>query len=187
MASPVLLNNVDHRDVRVRTGHSAEFGDATNMVRVFATEYEELQREYPILIRRDDEGRFHTAALLGLDPDENLFLGADGWMKIDGEGFKAFKGDKDELIMEGKKDPGADTPPHMANFLAACRSRNYKDLHADVAIGVMSADLCHLANASYRAGRKLTVDAAKGRFTGDGAAEGNQYLTRPKYRAPYAV
>jgi len=79
MASPVLLNNVDHRDVRVRTGHSAEFGDATNMVRVFATEYEELQREYPILIRRDDEGRFHTAALLGLDPDENLFLGAEGW------------------------------------------------------------------------------------------------------------
>jgi len=75
----------------------------------------------------------------------------------------------------------------MANFLAACRSRNHKDLHADVAIGVMSADLCHLANASYRAGRKLTVDAAKGRFTGDGAAEGNQYLTRPKYRAPYAV
>jgi hypothetical protein len=75
----------------------------------------------------------------------------------------------------------------MANFLAACRSRNYKDLHADVAIGVMSADLCHLANASYRAGRKLNVDAAKGRFTGDGAAEGNQYLTRPKYRAPYAV
>ena len=51
----------------------------------------------------------------------------------------------------------------------------------------MSADLCHLANASYRAGRKLAVDAAKGRFTGDSAAEGNQYLTRPKYRAPYAV
>ena len=35
---------------------------------------------------------------------------------------------------------------HMENFLAACRSRNYKDLHADVQIGVLSADLCHLAN-----------------------------------------
>jgi hypothetical protein len=51
----------------------------------------------------------------------------------------------------------------------------------------MSADLCHLANASYRAGRKLAVDAAKGRFTGPGAEEGNQYLTRAKYRAPYVV
>lgn len=79
MASPVLLNNVDHADVRVRTGHSAEFGDATNMIRVFPTEYEELQREYPILFRRDAEGRFHAVVLLGLDTDENLFLGAQGW------------------------------------------------------------------------------------------------------------
>jgi hypothetical protein len=75
----------------------------------------------------------------------------------------------------------------MENFLAACRSRNYKDLHADVAIGVMSADLCHLANASYRSGRKLAVDPVRGRFTGAGADEGNAFLTRPKYRAPYVV
>jgi hypothetical protein len=51
----------------------------------------------------------------------------------------------------------------------------------------MSADLCHLANASYRVGRKLAVDAAKGRFTGEGASDANQLLTRPKYRAPYVV
>src|ERR1700742_718640 len=79
MAGPVLLNKVDHRDVRRRTGHSAAYGDATNMVRVFATEYEELQREYPILLRRDAEGQLHAAALLGLDPDENLFLSERGW------------------------------------------------------------------------------------------------------------
>ena len=79
MASPVLLNNVDHANLRVRTGHSAAFGDAVNMVRVFATEYEELQREYPILLRRDEAGQLHAAALLGLDPDENLFLSARGW------------------------------------------------------------------------------------------------------------
>ena len=117
----------------------------------------------------------------------NLFYGSDGWMSVDSEGFKVFKGDKEDLLMNVKKDPGDDTPPHMANFLAACRSRKFSDLHADVAIGVMSADLCHLANASYRAGRKLNVDAAQGSFTGEGAAEGNQYLTRPTYRAPYAV
>jgi hypothetical protein len=79
MASPVLLNNVDHANLRVRTGHSAAFGDAVNMVRVFATEYEELQREYPILLRRDEAGQLHAAVLLGLDPDENLFLSARGW------------------------------------------------------------------------------------------------------------
>jgi len=79
MASPVLLNNVEHRDLRVRTGHGTEYGDAVNMVRVFATEYEELQREYPILLRHHPEIGFHAVALLGLDPDENLFLGSSGW------------------------------------------------------------------------------------------------------------
>ena len=74
----------------------------------------------------------------------NLFCGADGWMVVDGTGFKVYKGDEEDLAMEVKKEAGADTPPHMANFLAACRSRNYRDLHADVAIGVMSADLRHL-------------------------------------------
>jgi predicted dehydrogenase len=118
----------------------------------------------------------------------NLFFGENGWMEMDSTGFKVYKGEKDELAMDERAEKGSgDTAPHMANFLAACRSRNYKDLHADVAIGVMSADLCHLANASYRSGRKLAVDAAKGRFTGPGAEEGNQYLTRPKYRAPYVV
>ena len=117
----------------------------------------------------------------------NLFYGADGWMMVDSTGYKVYKGDKEDLVMDVKKDPGGDTPPHMANFLAACSSRNYQDLHADVAIGVMSADLCHLANASYRSGQKLTIDAATGRCTGEGAAVGNQYLTRPVYRAPYVV
>lgn len=79
MATPVLLNNVDHRDVRVRTGHSTEYGDAINQIRIFPTEYEDVQREYPIVIRKDDDGRFQAFALLGLDRDENLFLGADGW------------------------------------------------------------------------------------------------------------
>lgn len=79
MSGPVLLNNVDHGDVRVRTGHGAEFGDAINIVRVFAPEFEELQREYPILLRRKAGEPLHAVALLGLDRDENLFLGDGEW------------------------------------------------------------------------------------------------------------
>src|SRR5215475_11882455 len=112
----------------------------------------------------------------------NLFQGSDGWMAIDSNGFQIYKGEKNELTMDVKKEPGSDTGPHMTNFLAACRSRRYQDLHADVALGVMSADLCHLANASYRAGKRLAVDPAKGRFIGDDAA--NAFLTR-QYRKPY--
>ncbi|WP_114953795.1 SapC family protein [Sphingosinicella terrae] len=79
MSRPELLNNVDHADLRVIIRHAAEFGDAVNQVLVFPTEYEELQREYPIFFRRDEQGEFRSMVLLGLDRDENLFLGPSGW------------------------------------------------------------------------------------------------------------
>ncbi len=75
----VLLNNVDHQDLTVATGHGPEFGDAVNQVLVFPTEWQDLQREYPILFRRSEEGRFQSVALVGLDRDENLFLGDGVW------------------------------------------------------------------------------------------------------------
>ena len=76
----VLLNNIDHHDLRVITRHGAEFGDAVNQVMVFPTEFEAVQREYPIVFRRDAEGALRPVALLGLTREENLFLdGAGGW------------------------------------------------------------------------------------------------------------
>lgn len=69
-----LLNNVDHHDLRVITRHGAEFGEAVNQVVVFPTEFEEVQREYPIVFRRDTEGSLRPVALLGLTREENLFL-----------------------------------------------------------------------------------------------------------------
>jgi hypothetical protein len=84
--------------------------------------------------------------------------------------------------MEGKADK-ADTEAHMANFFKAVKSRDYKDLNADIAIGAQSAALCHLANASYRVGRRLAVDST-GHFVND--AEANKLLTRV-YRKPYVV
>ena len=75
-----LLNNVDHHDLRVITRRGAEFGDAVNQVMVFPTEFESVQREYPIVFRRDAEGALRPVALLGLTRDENLFLdGEGGW------------------------------------------------------------------------------------------------------------
>ncbi len=114
----------------------------------------------------------------------NLFYGADGWMAVDGAGFQVYKGEKDEKVMDVKNSGAGDTGPHMENFLSAVKSRNYKDLHADVAVGVMSADLVHIGNASYRLGRKLYFDGATRKFVND--KEADQFLTR-KYRAPYIV
>lgn len=79
MAQPVLLNNVDHRDLRVAVGHAARFGDAVNQARVFPTEFEALQREYPLILRKGPDGAFGAYALLGLERDENLFLDGERW------------------------------------------------------------------------------------------------------------
>lgn len=76
----VLLNNVDHHDVRIITHGSAEFGDAVNQVMLLPTEFEQAQREFPIVLRPDAEGHLRPVALLGLARDENLFLDSgSGW------------------------------------------------------------------------------------------------------------
>lgn len=79
MSPPVLLDNVDHHDLKLKAGHSAFFGDSLNQAQVFPTEFADIQREYPIFFRRDQAGAFYAVALLGLDKDENLFLEGDRW------------------------------------------------------------------------------------------------------------
>ncbi len=79
MTNKVLLNNVDHQNLRIDTRHGAAFGDAINQVLIFPTEYEDVQRDYPIFFRKDEGGDFQSIALLGFEKDENLFLGEEGW------------------------------------------------------------------------------------------------------------
>ncbi len=114
----------------------------------------------------------------------NLFYGSDGWMWVDGRGFTVYKGEQNEKVMEEKGSEDSGVILHIKNFLAACRSRDYKSLTAEIEIGALSAALGHLANVSYRVGRKLTWDKARGRFVND--AEADKLLTRD-YRKPYVV
>lgn len=79
MTRSVLLDNVTHKDLRVRTGYSAEFGDKIGSCVVFPTEIAYVQREYPILFRRDTNDDLQAMALLGFEKDENLFLDDTGW------------------------------------------------------------------------------------------------------------
>ena len=79
MGQHVLLNNVDHHDLRLVTRHGAAFGDSVNQTLVFPTEYQDIQRHYPIFFRRTEEGGFKSVALLGFDKDENLFLDGETW------------------------------------------------------------------------------------------------------------
>jgi len=118
----------------------------------------------------------------------NLFYGSEGWAAMSDQGFQAYKGDSSELIMEERNDRGSgdSTGLHMQNFLACVRTRREQDLHDPIANAVPSADLCHLANISYRVGRALKIEPGPTpKFTGD--AEATKMITRPVYRKPYEV
>ncbi|WP_037533509.1 MULTISPECIES: SapC family protein [unclassified Sphingomonas] len=74
----VLLNTIDHADLRVAIRAGAAFGDDVNQAPIFPSEFEEAQRAFPIIFREED-GAIQPYALLGLDRDENLFLAGDRW------------------------------------------------------------------------------------------------------------
>ena len=75
-----ILNNVDHKNLRVITERSAKYGDNQWFAPTFAHEFRNLQSHYPIVFTKNpDTGKFQAVALLGFEVDENLFLTEDGW------------------------------------------------------------------------------------------------------------
>jgi len=114
----------------------------------------------------------------------NLFYGTEGWMAMSDAGYQVYKGDSSELAEEVRPDRGDTTGLHMQNFLQACRSRNVKDLTDPISNAYLSASLCHLANISYRVGRRLNITAGP-KFGND--TEANKMITREVYRKPYVV
>ncbi|KFI05098.1 SapC family protein [Massilia sp. BSC265] len=80
MAKPVLLNNVDHKDLRVNTRQGRGLTDSLAYVQTFAAEFRLLQAHYPIIFRKQSEVHpFEPIALFGFETDENLFLEEDRW------------------------------------------------------------------------------------------------------------
>lgn len=80
MTRPVLLNNVDHRDLRIITTRGAAWGDAVTSVPVFPDEFRSAQAHFPIVFQKTEDGTgLQPIALLGFEPGHNLFLGPQGW------------------------------------------------------------------------------------------------------------
>jgi hypothetical protein len=80
MSDHVLLNNVDHKDVRVITRRGAAYGDNVMLAITFPSELRDLQAHYPIVFRKTPDGTgFEPVVLFGFQEGENLFLGPDGW------------------------------------------------------------------------------------------------------------
>ncbi|MCE9686497.1 SapC family protein [Shewanella sp. AS16] len=80
MNKHVLLNNIDHKDLKIITARSAEYGDNQWFSVTFPAEFRSLQAHYPIFFHKDQTtGQFFAVALHGFQHKENLFLNADGW------------------------------------------------------------------------------------------------------------
>jgi len=84
MPNHALLNNVDHKHLRVITARGAAYGDAVMSALTFPAEFRELQAHYPIVFAKSEDGTsFDALALFGFQQGENLFLderdGAARW------------------------------------------------------------------------------------------------------------
>ena len=80
MVKPVVLNNVDHKDLRVITSHSPALSEHTMIALALPFEFRQLQHEYPIVFYKNEHTQtFQAVVLLGLEQDENLYLTDQGW------------------------------------------------------------------------------------------------------------
>ncbi len=131
----------------------------------------------------------------------NLFFGSKGWMTSD-NGWsthfeKTINADEPNYtpgFPKRMEEPGPvlsrevlsrfSKEDHYENFINCIRSRRREDLYADIIEGHRSATLSHLANISYRTGRKLIFNPDTETFNDD--AEANSYLSR-NYRYPYVI
>ena len=80
MPHHVLLNNIEHKDVRIVTRRGAAHGDDVMLAITFPAEFRDLQAHYPIVFRKTpDSTGFEPVVLFGFQERENLFLGPNGW------------------------------------------------------------------------------------------------------------
>ena len=168
----------DRREIRLRR----RSGDPNTQFATF--NYGDKQLEFEV--RGLNTGGEGNMAKGGGNYVGNLFYGADGWM-VRGSAWisnLSWRGPQAGTEMKHVEPEEWATTPHIENFLKAVRSRNHKDLTCDIEEGHLSAALVHMANVSYRTGRKLHFDPKNERFVNDDEANG--YLKR-KYREPFVI
>jgi len=80
MTNNVLLNSIEHQNIKVITEQSEDYGDNVWYSITFPSEYRSVQAYYPIFFRKDaDTGQFFSVAVFGFQEKENLFLSNNKW------------------------------------------------------------------------------------------------------------
>jgi len=72
-----------------------------------------------------------------------------------------------EFVGNGKRRAPEPSPAHVANWVAAIRSRKTDELNAEAREGHLSAACSHMANVSYRLGRQLPPAAIQETIRGN--------------------
>jgi hypothetical protein len=76
----VVLNSQIHRDVRIAATRPTRENAEVNAMSVIPREFPRLLAHYPIFFTKNMEtGRFEPSALLGFQPQENLFFVDGRW------------------------------------------------------------------------------------------------------------
>jgi hypothetical protein len=76
-----ILTSDQHRSIAVDTRARPEYGDTVNRAIALSAEFNELHREFPLLLRKtNEEPGFVAHAILGFEKDENLFVEGDRWI-----------------------------------------------------------------------------------------------------------
>jgi hypothetical protein len=78
-----ILTSDQHRSIAVDTRARPEYGDTVNRAVALSAEFNDLHREFPLLLRKTDEAPgFVAHAILGFEKDENLFVEGERWTTI---------------------------------------------------------------------------------------------------------
>ncbi|WP_170864251.1 Gfo/Idh/MocA family oxidoreductase [Fodinibius roseus] len=122
----------------------------------------------------------------GGSPRTTIIYTDEGWMEINGGGYRAYVGreEKPAFSLSADDVPEDETINGWQEFIDCIRYRNIDSFRNNIIEGHRSAALCHLANISHRTGRKLQFDPDTEKFVND--PEANGYLYR-EYRAPYLM
>lgn len=80
MANHVLLNNIEHKDLKINNERSTAMGDNVWFAQTFPMEFRSAQAHYPILFQKDNNtGQFMPVTLFGFENNDNLFLKEGKW------------------------------------------------------------------------------------------------------------
>lgn len=83
MSNFAILNNVNHKDLKVDTKKSAAYGDNQMCVSLTLSELRDAQRDFPIVFHFDKASEsYYPMAVLGFEKEENLFLSEAGWDNV---------------------------------------------------------------------------------------------------------